>query len=92
MEIWILVFWYFCGLASYLMCGGHVLLMLLRLEFIVVSVFVMFFCSVRMMVGLYYLLLYFLVIVVCESSLGLCLLVGAVRSFGRDEVYSFVSC
>nr|YP_009002066.1 NADH dehydrogenase subunit 4L [Cryptocellus narino]AGL11928.1 NADH dehydrogenase subunit 4L [Cryptocellus narino] len=83
-------YFYVCGLLGYVVWSGHILLMLLSLEFMVVSLFFFFFFCFGVLFGQYYLLLFFLVVVVCESALGLSLLVSVVRSFGSDMLYSLV--
>nr|YP_001552174.1 NADH dehydrogenase subunit 4L [Pseudocellus pearsei]ABS71912.1 NADH dehydrogenase subunit 4L [Pseudocellus pearsei] len=87
MEIWLCLYFYLCGLVSLIIKSDHVLLMLMSLEFMSVVVFLFLFCCCGMMVGQFYLILFFLVIVVCEGVLGLSLLVGVVRSFGNDMIY-----
>nr|YP_009002092.1 NADH dehydrogenase subunit 4L [Ricinoides karschii]AGL11954.1 NADH dehydrogenase subunit 4L [Ricinoides karschii] len=90
MGIMMMVFIYGCGLISYVLKGEHVLIMLLSLEFMMLGVFLIlvYFCVV--MIGNDYLLLYYLCVVVCESAIGLGLLVGSVRYNRGDLVYMYM--
>nr|YP_009428578.1 NADH dehydrogenase subunit 4L [Helicoverpa assulta]ALF04083.1 NADH dehydrogenase subunit 4L [Helicoverpa assulta]AON77825.1 NADH dehydrogenase subunit 4L [Helicoverpa assulta]AZL93676.1 NADH dehydrogenase subunit 4L [Helicoverpa assulta]AZL93689.1 NADH dehydrogenase subunit 4L [Helicoverpa assulta]UNP54426.1 NADH dehydrogenase subunit 4L [Helicoverpa assulta] len=67
----------------------HLLIVLLSLEFMVLSIF--FFMLVYLMMIDYdmYMLMVFLVFSVCEGALGLSILVSMIRTHGNDYFQSF---
>nr|QTZ20315.1 NADH dehydrogenase subunit 4L [Spodoptera dolichos] len=67
----------------------HLLIVLLSLEFIVLSIF--FFMLVYLIFIEYdmYMLMLFLVFSVCEGALGLSILVSMIRTHGNDYFQSF---
>nr|YP_010183492.1 NADH dehydrogenase subunit 4L [Curtos fulvocapitalis]QVG61308.1 NADH dehydrogenase subunit 4L [Curtos fulvocapitalis] len=80
----IFIFMYIIGLLVFCLKCNHLLLMLLSLEFIVLSLF--FGLSMIILILMYesYFLMIFLSFSVCEGSLGLSILVSMVRSYGND--------
>jgi NADH-ubiquinone oxidoreductase chain 4L len=95
MSIWVCFFVvYFCGVWVFCSSRRHLLVTLLRLEFIVL---VLYFSVYFYLSGFSYSLffvVYFLVFSVCEGSLGLSILVSMVRSHGNDyfQSYSVLQC
>nr|YP_009725100.1 NADH dehydrogenase subunit 4L [Rotunda rotundapex]QGW14831.1 NADH dehydrogenase subunit 4L [Rotunda rotundapex]WAR64277.1 NADH dehydrogenase subunit 4L [Rotunda rotundapex] len=88
--IWFLfVYMFFIGNLIFVSKNKHLLIVLLSLEFIVLSIF--FFFLVLLMFKDYdmYMLVVFLVFSVCEGSLGLSILVSMIRSHGNDYFQSF---
>nr|UAV86094.1 NADH dehydrogenase subunit 4l [Philus pallescens] len=69
----------------------HLLLMLLSLEFIVLSLYFNIYLYLSMMNFEYFFMMIFLTMSVCEAALGLSILVSMIRTFGNDYVLSF-SC
>lgn len=67
----------------------HLLNALLRLEFIVLSIFLSFILALRV-AGTFYSLVY-LVIAACEGALGLSVLICMGRSHGGDYLRGFTS-
>nr|QTZ20316.1 NADH dehydrogenase subunit 4L [Spodoptera latifascia] len=67
----------------------HLLIVLLSLEFIVLSIF--FFLLIYLIYIEYdmYMLMLFLVFSVCEGALGLSILVSMIRTHGNDYFQSF---
>lgn len=66
----------------------HLLLILIRLEFIVIIIlFNIFYILIILNLNLYY-ILFFLTIIVCEGALGLSLIVLIVRFYGNDYLNS----
>nr|YP_009236635.1 NADH dehydrogenase subunit 4L [Telchinia jodutta]AMJ17102.1 NADH dehydrogenase subunit 4L [Telchinia jodutta] len=67
----------------------HLLIVLMSLEFIVLSIF--FFLMLYLMMIEYnmYMLMVFLVFSVCEGALGLSILVSMIRTHGNDYFQSF---
>nr|APX40534.1 NADH dehydrogenase subunit 4L [Chaetocnema tibialis] len=81
----------FFGCLSFLMNRSHLLLMLLSLEFIVITLYMNMFMYFMLMMYEYYFLMIFLTMSVCEGVLGLSLLVLMVRVHGNDYILSFSS-
>nr|YP_010417670.1 NADH dehydrogenase subunit 4L [Precis archesia]YP_010417735.1 NADH dehydrogenase subunit 4L [Precis actia]USF17790.1 NADH dehydrogenase subunit 4L [Precis archesia]USF17894.1 NADH dehydrogenase subunit 4L [Precis actia] len=67
----------------------HLLIVLLSLEFMVLSIF--FFLMMYLMMLNYnmYMLMVFLVFSVCEGALGLSILVSMIRTHGNDYFQSY---
>nr|AML25828.1 NADH dehydrogenase subunit 4L [Staphylinidae sp. BMNH 1274145] len=78
------IFMYFMGLLSFCLKRKHFLLMLLSLEFIVLSLYFNLFIYLSFYSYEYYFSMIFLTISVCEGALGLSLLVTIVRTHGND--------
>nr|QRG30038.1 NADH dehydrogenase subunit 4L [Emeia pseudosauteri] len=85
----IFIFMYFTGLLVFCIKCKHLLLMLLSLEFIVLSLFLGLYIFILTMMYESYILMIFLSLSVCESALGLSILVSMVRSYGNDYFNSF---
>nr|UYG49074.1 NADH dehydrogenase subunit 4L [Abscondita chinensis] len=83
------IFMYFIGLLVMCLKCSHLLLMLLTLEFIVLSLF--FGLVIFILTFMYesYFLMIFLSLSVCEGALGLSILVSLVRMYGNDYFNSF---
>nr|AYW52631.1 NADH dehydrogenase subunit 4L [Elateridae sp. JWH-2018] len=80
---------FFIGLLVFCFKCKHLLLMLLSLEFIVISLYFMGFIY---LVGIgyeYFFMMIFLTMSVCEGALGLSILVSMIRSYGNDYFQSF---
>nr|YP_009485613.1 NADH dehydrogenase subunit 4L [Acanthaspis cincticrus]AVZ00749.1 NADH dehydrogenase subunit 4L [Acanthaspis cincticrus] len=84
----VLVFMIFSGLAVFCSMRKHLLLTLLSLEFLVLSLYFMFFVFLGFFGLSYYFILIFLTFAVCEGALGLGILVTMIRSCGSDSVMS----
>lgn len=67
----------------------HLLLILLSLEFIVLSLFLGLFIYFNFFLYEYYFSLIFITFRVCEGALGLSLLVYLIRTHGRDYFQTF---
>nr|YP_010139433.1 NADH dehydrogenase subunit 4L [Tetraclita kuroshioensis]QQK55099.1 NADH dehydrogenase subunit 4L [Tetraclita kuroshioensis] len=88
------MFLFLVGFWIYVSKRKHLMNMLISLEYIVLSVFLLI-MMVTFITGLEtYLSLIFLVASVCEGSLGVGIMVGMVRSHGSDYITSFsvLSC
>nr|YP_010310799.1 NADH dehydrogenase subunit 4L [Periclimenes brevicarpalis]UMY76337.1 NADH dehydrogenase subunit 4L [Periclimenes brevicarpalis] len=84
-----LMFSIVCGLLAFSSKRKHLLNVLLSLEFVMVSVY-MVMVTVLSYNGLdLYFVLFFLSLAACEGALGLSLLVSIVRSCGSDKFSSF---
>nr|AFQ62262.1 NADH dehydrogenase subunit 4L [Cheironitis sp. MJTNT-2012] len=91
MEILIVmfVFMYLMGMLSFCLNRKHMLLMLLSLEFVVVSLFMGLYVYLCMFGWEFYFLMVYLTISVCEGALGLSILVLLMRTYGNDYMESF---
>ncbi|YP_009166945.1 NADH dehydrogenase subunit 4L (mitochondrion) [Plodia interpunctella] len=67
----------------------HLLIVLLSLEFIVLSMFFLILLYVSYFESNMYMLMVFLVFSVCEGALGLSILVSMIRTHGNDYFQSF---
>nr|ALO77204.1 NADH deshydrogenase subunit 4L [Alleculinae sp. ALL01] len=77
------------GLLVFCLKRKHLLLMLLSLEFMVVSVYLLFFLYFSMLGNDYFFSMVFLTFSVCEGVLGLSVLVALIRTHGNDYFQSF---
>nr|AXS65587.1 NADH dehydrogenase subunit 4L [Cleroidea sp. 5 KM-2017] len=83
------VFMFVFGSLSFTLKRKHLLLMLLSLEFIMLSLFFGLFVYLSGMSYELYFSMLFISFGVCEGALGLSLLVFMVRTHGNDYVQSF---
>nr|YP_010309870.1 NADH dehydrogenase subunit 4L [Tethea albicostata]UMR54984.1 NADH dehydrogenase subunit 4L [Tethea albicostata] len=67
----------------------HLLVVLLSLEFIVLSIFFLMLIYFIMVDYDMYMLMVFLVFSVCEGALGLSILISMIRTHGNDYFQSF---
>nr|URX52964.1 NADH dehydrogenase subunit 4L [Glyptotermes sp. 7 AB-2022a] len=85
---------FFCGI--WVFCSGrkHLLITLLSLEFLVLALFVIIYFYLCLFNYELYFVMLFLVLSVCEGSLGLSILVSMIRGFGNDyfQSYSVLQC
>nr|YP_009110220.1 NADH dehydrogenase subunit 4L [Nomophila noctuella]AIW64981.1 NADH dehydrogenase subunit 4L [Nomophila noctuella] len=89
MNMWVVIFMFILGNMIFVSKHKHLLIVLLSLEFIVLSIF--FFLVLFLMYIEYdmYMLMVFLVFSVCEGALGLSILVSMIRTHGNDYFQSF---
>nr|YP_009441782.1 NADH dehydrogenase subunit 4L [Tetratoma fungorum]AOY39327.1 NADH dehydrogenase subunit 4L [Tetratoma fungorum] len=80
---------FFCGLLMFSMKRKHLLLMLLSLEFIVLSVYLNLFIYLSFLSNEFFFSMIFLTFSVCEGALGLSILVSMIRTHGNDYFQSF---
>nr|AML25933.1 NADH dehydrogenase subunit 4L [Staphylinidae sp. BMNH 1274219] len=79
---------YFIGLIVFCMMCKHFLMMLLSLEFIMMSLLLgLFFMLMNFNYEMYFLMI-FMIMVVSEGVLGLSILVSIIRTHGNDYFYS----
>nr|ARH53879.1 NADH dehydrogenase subunit 4L [Heterocerus parallelus] len=83
------MFSYLAGLLVFSLKRNHLLLMLLSLEFIVLSLYFFMFMSLSILSFDQYFSMIFVSMSVCEGALGLSVLVSMIRSFGNDYFYTF---
>nr|YP_010952576.1 NADH dehydrogenase subunit 4L [Theretra silhetensis]WMQ52909.1 NADH dehydrogenase subunit 4L [Theretra silhetensis] len=90
LNMWIIiVVMFFIGNLIFVSKNKHLLIVLLSLEFIVLSIFFFFLIYLMMIDYDMYMLMVFLVFSVCEGSLGLSILVSMIRTHGNDYFQSF---
>nr|AEZ55647.1 NADH dehydrogenase subunit 4L [Limnichidae sp. MJTNT-2012] len=80
---------YFSGLLAFSLKRKHLLLMLLSLEFIVLSLYFLMYIYLSFFNYEVYFCMIFLTVSVCESALGLGILVSMMRSYGNDYFQTF---
>nr|QAY82025.1 NADH dehydrogenase subunit 4L [Omophoita sp. REN-2018] len=89
MLMYMLYYLFLMGMVSFLINRKHFLLMLLSLEFMVISIYLIMFIYLQMFKFEFFFSMIFLVITVCESVLGLSIMVLMVRMYGNDYIMSF---
>nr|YP_009045204.1 NADH dehydrogenase subunit 4L [Athyma kasa]AHA03529.1 NADH dehydrogenase subunit 4L [Athyma kasa] len=67
----------------------HLLIVLMSLEFMVLSIYFLMLLYLMMINYNLYMLMVFLVFSVCEGALGLSILVSMIRTYGNDYFQSF---
>nr|YP_010040998.1 NADH dehydrogenase subunit 4L [Eclipophleps carinata]QOZ41932.1 NADH dehydrogenase subunit 4L [Eclipophleps carinata] len=81
---------YFAGVYVFSSSRNHLLVVLLSLEYIVLSLFLLIIIFLVEFDYDYFFPVVFLVFSVCEGALGLSILVSMIRSHGNDFCNSFV--
>nr|YP_010729873.1 NADH dehydrogenase subunit 4L [Parnassius mnemosyne]WDV10670.1 NADH dehydrogenase subunit 4L [Parnassius orleans]WEF74744.1 NADH dehydrogenase subunit 4L [Parnassius mnemosyne] len=90
LNMWFMIFIMFlCGNMIFISKHKHLLIVLLSLEFIVLSVFLMMMIYLSYIEYEMYMLMIFLLFTVCEGALGLSILVSMIRTHGNDYFKSF---
>nr|AFV08619.1 NADH dehydrogenase subunit 4L [Pollenia rudis]QLY89764.1 NADH dehydrogenase subunit 4L [Pollenia angustigena]WJZ53064.1 NADH dehydrogenase subunit 4L [Pollenia pediculata] len=77
------------GVFTFVLNRKHLLSMLLSLEYIVLSLFLILFIYLNMLNYEFFFSMMFLVFSVCEGALGLSILVSMIRTHGNDYFQSF---
>nr|QVM79240.1 NADH dehydrogenase subunit 4L [Grammoptera ruficornis] len=85
------IFMFFSGLLVFTLKRKHLLLMLLSLEFIVLSLYLSIFIYLSMLNYEFFFSMIFLTMSVCEGALGLSILVLMIRTHGNDYILTFSS-
>nr|YP_010480520.1 NADH dehydrogenase subunit 4L [Episparis tortuosalis]UVN15239.1 NADH dehydrogenase subunit 4L [Episparis tortuosalis] len=91
--MWMVFFlMFFIGNLIFSLKHKHLLIVLLSLEFIVLSIFFFFLIFLIYIEYDMYMLMIFLVFSVCEGALGLSILVSMIRTHGNDyfQVFSLL--
>lgn len=86
---YIFVIIYIVGLIIFCIVCKHFLIILLRLEFIIISLFLGLFFILTIFDYELYFLIVFIIIVVSEGVLGLAILVSIIRTHGNDYFQRF---
>nr|YP_010716202.1 NADH dehydrogenase subunit 4L [Parnassius davydovi]WDE75951.1 NADH dehydrogenase subunit 4L [Parnassius davydovi] len=90
LNMWFIIFIMFlCGNMIFISKHKHLLIVLLSLEFIVLSVFFLMMIYLNYIEYNMYMLMIFLLFTVCEGALGLSILVSMIRTYGNDYFKSF---
>nr|YP_009826199.1 NADH dehydrogenase subunit 4L [Scythris sinensis]QBY40015.1 NADH dehydrogenase subunit 4L [Scythris sinensis] len=87
--IFVIIMMFFTGNMIFVSKYKHLLIVLLSLEFIVLSIFFFLLVMLSFMEYNMYMLMVFLVFSVCEGALGLSILVSMIRTHGNDYFQSF---
>nr|YP_010852804.1 NADH dehydrogenase subunit 4L [Argestina inconstans]WGL40210.1 NADH dehydrogenase subunit 4L [Argestina inconstans] len=89
-NMWLMVFMMFLfGNMIFVSKHKHLLIILMSLEFIVLSIFFSLMLYLGSVEFSMYMLMVFLVFSVCEGVLGLSILVSMIRTHGNDYFQSF---
>nr|QZQ52558.1 NADH dehydrogenase subunit 4L [Calliteara horishanella] len=83
------VFMFIVGNLIFVLKYKHLLVILLSLEFMVLSIYFLFLIYLSFIDCDLYMLMVFLVFSVCEGALGLSILVSMIRTHGSDYFQSF---
>nr|QHD19761.1 NADH dehydrogenase subunit 4L [Chilocorus bipustulatus] len=78
------IYMFFMGLLSFCLNRKHMLMMLLSMEFMLLSLFILMYYYFLNFSFESYFCMIFLTMGVCESALGLSLLVFMIRTHGND--------
>lgn len=93
MIIFIILFFFFViiisGIIVFLSNSKHLLIILLRLEFIVLRLFIYIFVYLNTYIIEIYFTIIFLTFRVCEGVLGLSILVSIIRTHGNNYFQTF---
>nr|YP_010417878.1 NADH dehydrogenase subunit 4L [Protogoniomorpha parhassus]USF18037.1 NADH dehydrogenase subunit 4L [Protogoniomorpha parhassus] len=90
MNMWLVIFLMFLfGNMIFVSKYKHLLIVLLSLEFMVLSIFFFLMMYLMMLEYNLYMLMVFLVFSVCEGALGLSILVSMIRTHGNDYFQSY---
>nr|YP_010417631.1 NADH dehydrogenase subunit 4L [Junonia sophia]USF17738.1 NADH dehydrogenase subunit 4L [Junonia sophia] len=90
MNMWMVIFLMFLfGNMIFVSKHKHLLIVLLSLEFMVLSIFFFLLMYLMMLDYNMYMLMVFLVFSVCEGALGLSILVSMIRTHGNDYFQSY---
>nr|UQS75812.1 NADH dehydrogenase subunit 4L [Bombylius sp.] len=90
MNMYMLPLFIFCvGVMVFVSNRKHLLSMLLSLEYMVLSLFLIMFMYLLTLDYEVYFSMFFLTFSVCEGALGLSILVSMIRTHGNDYFQSF---
>nr|YP_009261606.1 NADH dehydrogenase subunit 4L [Evergestis junctalis]AKJ25906.1 NADH dehydrogenase subunit 4L [Evergestis junctalis] len=87
--MWVVLIMFILGNMIFVSKHKHLLIVLLSLEFIVLSIFLFMLMLFSFIIYDMYMLMVFLVFSVCEGALGLSILVSMIRTHGNDYFQSF---
>nr|YP_009685244.1 NADH dehydrogenase subunit 4L [Corythucha marmorata]QDM37013.1 NADH dehydrogenase subunit 4l [Corythucha marmorata] len=84
----IIMLCFFIGLMVLFSLRSHLLLTLISIEFLMIILYLIMFNNFMIFGYEFYFIILFLVMAVCEGSLGLSILVSLIRSHGNDMINS----
>nr|APX40573.1 NADH dehydrogenase subunit 4L [Galeruca interrupta] len=87
--MYLLMTMFFSGALMFVLNRKHLLMMLLSLEFIVISLYFSMFLYLSNMTYEYFFSMIYLTMSVCEGALGLSMLILMVRVHGNDYILTF---
>nr|AIW64963.1 NADH dehydrogenase subunit 4L [Nyctemera arctata albofasciata] len=87
--LFIIILMFIIGNLIFVLKHKHLLIVLLSLEFIVLSIFFFLLIYLNYVEYDMYMLMVFLVFSVCEGALGLSILVSMIRTHGNDYFQSY---
>lgn len=90
-HIYVSLFIFLRGLIVFSSKRKHLLLILLSLEFVVISLYLGIYLFLSFINYEFFFLIVFLSIRVCEGALGLSILVMIIRTYGNDYILTFSS-
>nr|YP_009266372.1 NADH dehydrogenase subunit 4L [Hygrobia hermanni]ANJ70492.1 NADH dehydrogenase subunit 4L [Hygrobia hermanni] len=88
LNMFFFILMFFVGLITFSLKRKHLLLMLLSMEYLIISLYILLFMYLSIYDYEFYFSMMFLVFCVCESVLGLSILVSLIRTHGNDFFYS----
>nr|AFI23509.1 NADH dehydrogenase subunit 4L [Ammianus toi] len=88
MMINMLIISYVCGLIVFFSMRNHLLLTLMSIEFLMIIMYAFMYINFMNYGFELFFIILFLIMLVCEGSLGLSILVSLIRSHGNDMVNS----
>nr|YP_009128278.1 NADH dehydrogenase subunit 4L [Promalactis suzukiella]AJO68673.1 NADH dehydrogenase subunit 4L [Promalactis suzukiella] len=88
-SMWVIIIMFIIGNMIFVSKHKHLLIVLLSLEFIVLSIYFFFMMLLSFVDYDMYMLMVFLVFTVWEGALGLSILVSMIRTHGNDYFQSF---
>nr|QIV24584.1 NADH dehydrogenase subunit 4L [Cnemoplites australis] len=91
LVLYLSFFMVFSGLIVFSSKRKHLLLMLLSLEFVVLSLYLNMFLYLSGCGHEYFFSMIYVTMSVCEGALGLAVLVSMIRTHGNDYILSFSS-
>nr|YP_009503737.1 NADH dehydrogenase subunit 4L [Lasioderma serricorne]AWY13622.1 NADH dehydrogenase subunit 4L [Lasioderma serricorne] len=83
------MFSFYMGVLSFVLNRKHLLTLLLSLEFMIITLYFGLILYMNMYMYEFFFLMIFLTISVCESALGLSILVVMMRMYGNDYFKTF---
>nr|YP_010531108.1 NADH dehydrogenase subunit 4L [Omoglymmius wukong]UXW93695.1 NADH dehydrogenase subunit 4L [Omoglymmius wukong] len=84
LNIMVFIIMFIIGGVVFSLKSKHLMMMLMSLEFIILSLFIILFIILFLYNQEYYFCMYFLTFCVCESVLGLSVLVALIRTHSND--------
>nr|WOG34357.1 NADH dehydrogenase subunit 4L [Laelaps sp. 1 JO-2023a] len=81
------IFIFFIGFMSFIWNKKHILSLLLSMEIMILSIFLIMF-SLTYLNSMFEMIMFYLILVICESCLGLSILILLINFYGSDLINS----